>query len=391
MNSRERMLTTLRHREPDKVPFDMAGTNVTGIHVRAYRNLRACLGLPEMPPNFSDVVQQIVIPDEDIFERLEIDTRGLFPRTGSNWNITNEEVGDRLRYVDDWGLVLEFPQDGGHWYSLVKSPIDDPETTVEAVENHTWPKSDLPERLEGLRDQAIRFRSEGKVVILKGFCAGLVEMGERVRGMENFLCDILLAPKVAEAVMEKVLELKIRFWEMALDALGDVIDIVHEADDFGTQESQLISPEKYRELVKPREAELFEFLRRKLEETKTPGEGRYIFFHSCGNIRPFLPDFDELGIDILNPVHTTVPEMEPNALKRDFGARFTFWGGGVDTQGILPSGTPQQVRENVRRNVEALAPGGGYVFNTIHNIQGEVPPENIMAMWEALQEYGVYS
>jgi len=369
----------------------MAGTNVSGIHVRAYRNLRAYLDLPEVRPRFSDVVQQIVIPDEDIFKRLEIDTRGLFPLTGSNWNITSEDVGDRWRYVDDWGLVLEFPKDGGHWYSLVKSPIDDAETTVEAVQNHSWPKSDLPERLEGLRERAMQFRREGKVVILKGFCAGLVEMGERVRGMENFLCDILIAPKVAEAVMEKILDLKIRFWEMALDALGDVIDIVHEADDFGTQESQLISPEKYRELVKPKELKLFGFLRRKLEETKAPGEDRYILFHSCGNIRPFLPDFDELGIDILNPVHTTVPEMEPHALKRDFGSRFTFWGGGVDTQGILPSGTPEQVRENVRRNVEALAPGGGYVFNTIHNIQGEVPPENLMAMWEALQEYGVYS
>ena len=141
-------------------------------------------------------------------------------------------------------------------------------------------------------------------------------------------------------------------------------------------------------MVKPREKELFGFLRKKLDATKAPGEERYILFHSCGNIRPLLPDFIELGVDIINPVHTTVPEMEPHALKRDFGADVTFWGGGVDTQGILPSGTPEQVREDVRRNVEALAPGGGYVFNTIHNIQGEVPPQNIMAMWDALQEFG---
>ena len=372
------------------MPFDLAGTNVSGIHVQAYRNLRAYLNMPESEPVLADVIQQICIPDQDVFDRLQIDTRGLFARTSSNWNVTHRDVGDSWEYTDEWGLIHHFPKEGGHWYSLVKSPIDETETTVDAITSHPWPRPDEPHRLEGLRERAITFRKEGKVVILKGFCAGLVEMGERIRGMENFLCDVLTAPDVTEAVMDKVLELKIRFWDMALDALGDVIDIVHEADDFGTQESQLISPEKYRELVKPREKELFGFLRRKLDATKAPDEERYIFFHSCGNIRPLLPDFIELGIDIINPVHTTIPEMEPHTLKRDLGADITFWGGGVDTQGVLPSGTPEEVREDVRRNLEALAPGGGYVFNTVHNIQSEVPPENIMAMWEALHEFGRY-
>jgi uroporphyrinogen decarboxylase len=390
MNSRERLLTTLRHQEPDRVPFDLGGTNVSGIHVQAYRNLRAYLGLPETKPAFADVIQQIIIPDRDVFDRLQIDTRGLFPRTSSNWNITHRDVGDSWEYKDEWGLVFRFPKQGGHWYSLVKSPIDSAETTMDAVTRHPWPQPDEPGRLDGLREQATAFRQEGKVVILKGFCAGLVEMGERIRGMENFLCDILTSPRVAEAILEKVLELKIRFWDMALDTLGNVIDIVHEADDFGTQESQIISPQKYRELIKPRESELFSFLRKKMDATKAPGEERYIFFHSCGNIRPLIPDFIDLEIDIINPVHTSIPEMEPGALKRDFGADITFWGGGVDTQDVLPFGTPGEVRENVKRNIDALAPGGGYVFNTVHNIQSEVPPQNIMAMWEALQEFGRY-
>ncbi len=388
MNSRDRVLTALEHREPDRVPYDLASMNVTGIHVQAYNNLREYLGLPDREPVFADVIQQIVIPHQDLYDRLRVDTRGLFPRTSSNWGITHEDVGENWRYTDEFGLVLEFPKEGGYWYSLVKSPIPETETTVEAIKNYALPAPDQPERVEGLRDLALAYRSQGKVVVLKGFCAGLVEMGERLRGMENFLCDFLTAPDVVEEMLDRLLEIKIRFWDMALDHLGEVIDIVHEADDFGTQESQLISPEKYRELVKPRERELFGFLRKKLDETKASGEQRYILFHSCGNIRPILPDFIELGIDIINPVHTTVPEMEPHALKKDFGADLSFWGGGVDTQGVLPSGTPEEVREDVRKNIEALAPGGGFVFNTVHNIQSEVPPENVMAMWEALQEYG---
>ena len=115
-----------------------------------------------------------------------------------------------------------------------------------------------------------------------------------------------------------------------------------------------------------------------------------LFFHSCGNVRPYLPGFIEAGVNILNPVHVTAAGMEPRALKRDFGDAITFWGGGVDTQHILPHGTPQAVKDDVKRNVEALAPGGGYVFNTIHNIQGDVPPGNIVAMYEALEECGAY-
>ncbi len=390
MNSRERVLTALQHKEPDRVPYDLASMNVTGIHLQAYNRLRDYLGLPEREPVFADIIQQIVIPHQDLYDRLCVDTRGLFPRTSSNWGIILEDAGDNWEYSDEFGLVFHFPKQGGHWYSIVQSPIPEAETTPDVVRDHPWPEPDDPHRVQGLREQAMAYRDEGKVVVLKGFCAGLVEMGERIRGMENFLCDFLTAPDVVEEMLDRLLEIKIRFWDMALDHLGEVIDIVHEADDFGTQESQLISPEKYRELVKPRERELFGFLRKKLDETKAPGEERYILFHSCGNVRPILPDFIELGVDILNPVHTVIPEMEPHALKRDFGADVAFWGGGVDTQGVLPSGTPDAVRDDVRRNIEALAPGGGYVFNTVHNIQPEVPPENIMAMWEALQEYGEY-
>jgi uroporphyrinogen decarboxylase len=166
---------------------------------------------------------------------------------------------------------------------------------------------------------------------------------------------------------------------MALPPLADAIDVISEADDYGTQASQLISPRMFRKLIKPR-------LKVLTGRIKQLAPNARLFYHSCGNVRPLLPDFIELGVDILNPVHIRAAGMEPAALKRDFGKDITFWGGGVDTQGVLPNGTPQEVKDDVRRNVEALAPGGGFVFNTVHNIQADVPPENIVAMWEALRE-----
>jgi uroporphyrinogen decarboxylase len=162
------------------------------------------------------------------------------------------------------------------------------------------------------------------------------------------------------------------------------VDVVTYADDYGTQQSQLISPAMFRRQLKPHVRTLFTRIKQLAPHTKQ-------FFHSCGNVRPLIPDYIEIGTDILNPVHVRASGMDPAALKRDFGQDLVFWGGGIDTQDVLPHSTPQAVKDEVRRNIEALAPGGGYVFNTVHNIQPDVPPENVIAMWQALQEYGVYA
>ncbi len=389
MNSRERLIAALEHRSPDQVPYDLAGTHVSGIHQIAYRNLCKYLELGDSPAPFADVIQQVVVPSDELLERLEVDTRGLFPLCSHNWNVKGEDKGDYLEFIDEWGFVQQLPKDG-YWWSLVKSPLDSPMADPEAIRNYPWPKAALPERITGLREQAEKFRAEGKIVMLKGLCAGLFEMGQRLRGMENFLCDVLADPDNAKIVLDKFTELKMEFWEMALDELGGVVDIVVETDDYGTQESQLISPDTFRELMKPRFKEVFSLIKRKLAEKKPEGERGWLFFHSCGNVRPILPDFIEIGVDILNPVHVNAAGMEPVQLKKDFGSEVTFWGGGVETQKVLPRGTPEEVREDVKRNLEVLMPNGGFVFNTVHNIQAEAPPENIMAMWETLQEYGKY-
>jgi uroporphyrinogen decarboxylase len=170
---------------------------------------------------------------------------------------------------------------------------------------------------------------------------------------------------------------------MALPQLADVLDVISIGDDYGTQISQIVSPRMFRNLIKPRQKVLFQRIKQLAPHTN-------LFLHSCGNVRPLLPDFIELGVDILNPVQVRATGMDPVTLKRDFGKDIVFWGGGVDTQDVLPHGTPEEVKEDVRRNIEVLAPGGGFVFNTVHNIQADVPPGNVIAMWEVLQQYGVY-
>lgn len=390
MNGRERLLTSLNHREPDRVPYDLGSTQVTGIHEVAYRAVRARLGLPEVQPVICDAVQGLALPDDDLRDLIGVDTGGLFPLNSHNDNVAGrirlEAKGDGEEveaFVDEWGITQHRPYPGGLYFTAVKHPLEGP-ITVEDVARYPWPDTGDPRRIAGLRRQALAHRGQGRAVVIKGVLAGIFEMAQRVRGMANLMMDMASDEVLAGALLDKMVELKLRFWEMALPQLADVVDVVSEADDYGTQISQLISPRMFRRLMKPRLAVLFASIHRLAPDAK-------LFFHSCGSVRPLLPDFIEIGVDILNPVHVRATGMEPAGLKADFGKEIVFWGGGVDTQDVLPHGTPQEVKEDVRRNIEALAHGGGFVFNTVHNIQADVPPENILAMWEAVREYGGYA
>jgi len=391
MNSRQRVLAALEHRRADRVPLDLGGTHVSTIHVVAYRNLCEYLGIDPEPIQFCDVIQQVVRPKDELLERFGVDTRGLFPLCSHNTGFDDvRDVGEAWEHTDEWGMTHRLAKQNGWWWSQVGHPLGGATLDRDALADYHWPRADDPARIAGLADAAEAYRRAGKVVMCKSFCAGLFEMPQRLRGMDNFLCDLLADPSAAEAILDKLLELKIRFWDMTLGQLGDLIDIVVETDDYGTQESQLISPQLFGKLIRPRLAELIAFLKDRLAACKGGGERGYVLLHSCGNVRPLLEDFIEMGVDIINPVHVSAEGMDPAGLKRDFGERICFWGGGVETQRILPTGTPQQVRDDVRRNVEALKDGGGFVFATVHNIQAEVPPQNIMAMWEALREFGRY-
>ena len=383
MNSRERILTTLDHREPDRVPFDLGACQVTGIHVVAYQNLRKALGLPDSKIELCDAVQRLASIEDDVVARMNIDTRGLYPLNSHNWKIVENDAGDHWAYCDEWGITHHRPKDNGLYFSVVKVPLPHTELTVADIVHHPWPDVADPERLTGLRDLARQYRDAGYAVVLKDAFAGIFEFAQRLVGMENLLVMMIINEKAACALFDRLLQLKLEYWQTALAELGDLVDVVTYADDYGTQTSQLISPDMFRRLIKPRLKMLFETFINSAPHAKR-------FFHSDGNVRPLIPDFLEIGVDILNPIHIRAQDMEPAGLKRDYGQDLVFWGGGVDTQGILPRGTPEEVKADVRRNIEALAPGGGYVFNTIHNIQADVPPQNIIAMWEALQEYGLY-
>jgi len=220
-------------------------------------------------------------------------------------------------------------------------------------------------------------------VFIGGLSAGIMEMAAWTRGFANYFSDFANNEKLLVALMRKVMELKMAYWEKALAEVGDYVDAVNEADDFAAQFRMLISPGMYRKIVKPLHKELFDFIH---AHTKAK-----LFFHSCGAIRPVIGDLIEIGVDILNPVQVSATGMDSAELKKEFGKDVTFWGGGVDTQRVLGDGTLEQVRADTRRRIEDLAPGGGFVFATVHNIQGNVPPENIMAMWETLQEFGRYN
>ena len=351
----------------------------------AYKNLIKKINLHENEFEYADVIQQLALPSETMLNYFGSDTRGLFPLTSHNQIVEKDltEEKNRFVYFDEWGLTHQINKENGYWYSLINSPMQSDDAVPENIDNYSWPNASDRNRIKGLREKAIAYRESGKAVVMKGLCAGLFEMHQRLRGMENAMLDTLMYPEFSERLIGQIADLKIEFWEMALSGLHDVVDVVVEADDYGTQDSQLISPDQFRQIFKPHIKRVLQFIREKSPES-------YIFFHSCGNVRPIIPDFIEMGVDILNPVHISAKGMEPISLKKDFGNDITFWGGGIETQNILPNGTPQEVADDVKRNIDALAPGGGFVFNTIHNIQAEVPAENIIAMWETLKKYGKY-
>jgi uroporphyrinogen decarboxylase len=385
VTSRDRIHKALNFQEADRVPYDLAATTWTGITNTAYQNYLNFTGKHSQAPDWADVIQQIVTPSEKVLQELGADVRGVFPLTSHNWDVYSKlkDRGEFFEYLDEWGFTHHFPKDG-YWFSLVKSPMEAVDFSEENVlGKYPWPDASNKERFAGLREQAIQYRDMGLTVFTKGLCAGLFEMHQRVRGMENAMIDPLMFELNSDKLIGKLADLKIEFWDALLNEIGDVVDIVGEGDDYGTQLSQLIAPDQFRQYYRPHFTRVLEFIKRKRPELK-------ILFHSCGNVRPIIPDLIEMGVDILNPVHVTATGMEAAQLKKDFGKDMVFWGGGVDTQHILPSGTPGQVKDDVKRNIDALAPGGGFVFSTIHNIQAEVPPQNIEAMIEALREFGKY-
>lgn len=384
MNSRQRVQTALQHKEPDRIPFDLGGTVLTSIHVNAYRNLRRYLGLPEIDIRVMDVFQQIAEVDDDVRARLGCDCRNVAPRSSATFNIeVNETAMPGYRFFhDEWGIGWRMPKDGGFYYDMFEHPLAR-STSIDDIKNFPWPNPVDPARFEGLRERARHVAEDlGEPVILGGLSAGFVELAAWTRGFGRFYPDLVTNLEWMTYLMDTIIDLKLAYWEVALPMVGDLADVVQEADDLAGQFSLLISPETYRSIIKPRHKKIMDFIKARTNAK--------IFFHSCGAIREIIPDMIEVGIDIINPVQVSAVGMESSALKRDFGREMTFWGGLVDTQGVFTTGSVQEVRDEVRRRIDDFGAGGGFVAATVHNIQANVPPQNIMALWETLQEYGAY-
>jgi uroporphyrinogen decarboxylase len=391
MNSRDRCLASLHHREPDRVPFDLAGSAQTGIHLTAYANLRRYLELPEREPKLRNLIGQIAEPDEDLLDRLQVDVRFIPQGAPLLWRrppgenvhgLSLRDEGDSWAFTDEWGIGWRMPKDGGFYFDMVHHPVDG-DDPLEQEEKYSWPDPLAPRRFEGLRERIQDARRRGKLVVLNGPCAGILEVYSWLRGYLRFYIDLAENPRAVEKFLDRLLEFKTAFWSRALTEFADSVDVVNEADDMAGQNGLLLSPDIYRRLIKPRHARLFASIKKAAPRVK-------IFFHSCGAVRPLIPDLIAAGADILNPVQFSAKGMNLFELKRDFGKDLVFWGAGIDTQGIFAAGSPQEIRDHVKQNIEALAPGGGFVFATVHNTQANVPPRNFMAMWETLQEYGIY-
>ena len=383
MTSRERVLAALDHREPDRVPYDFGGTFVTSSHHIAYRRLREYLGLsPEV--NVADIRLGLAWTDRDVQDLLGADV-GIVatgPPDPASWQLEVREAGEYLELTDEYGMGWRQPKDGGLYFDLYDSPLAGVTTPAE-VAAYRWPDPTDPHRFSNIRADCERVvLEEQRASACKGIIPGTLEVSLWMRGFERFFMDLVQDQALAGAILDKALEIKLRFWETVFGEIGDILDVIYDADDYGSQMAPLIAPDLWRKMIKPRISELYAFVH--------ANSRAKVFLHSDGAIKSLIPDLIEAGVDGLNPVQFTAEGMDLPQLKREFGREIAFWGGGVDTQKVLPRGTPLEVREQVLRNVETLMPGGGYIFATVHNIQADVPPENIVAMVEALREAGVY-
>ncbi len=382
MNSRERVRAALNHQEPDRIPFDLGGTPMSGMHTTAYKNLRQYLDLPPVDIRISDTIQQLAVIDSDLTDYLEVDIHNIAPRSSAAYNLAYQDEGNYTTYTDEWGIGWRKPKKGGLYYDMYRWPLAPYDTVEEIKANYVWPDPADPNRFAGLREKALKTIEQGKAVVIGSISAGVSEMHAWTRGFEKYFTDFYLYPNVAEYIMDVVVEIKMVFWEKALEQVGDLVDVVIEADDLAGQKNLFFHPDQYRQFIKPRHTKLFQYIK-----SKTSAK---LFYHCDGALLPILWDLIESGIDILNPAQKSAAGIDYKQLKKEYGKDLTFWGAGVDTQLIFDRGTPEQVRADVKENIEIMAPGGGYIFTTIHNTQATVPPENYMAMWETLQEYGVY-
>lgn len=372
MTSRERVLKALNHNQPDIVPFDIGSTGNTSISKVAYERLKMKLGITKETRIFSRDLQ-LAEMDEEVLDYLGTDTRGVWTGSPKEWR--DIEL-DENSYIDEWGVVRK-KSAGSLYYDVVKSPFEDG-ITLEAIENFKWPDPADRGRIDGIREKAKFYHENTGCAVVLHVRGGFITQVWYLRGFENFLTDLVLQPERIGDLLDRTLDFQIKLAEAALKEAAPYVDVVHVGDDLGVQDGLMFSPKVYREILKPRQAKLFQLLK---------SYGHKLMLHTCGSVYEIIEDLIEIGVDALNPIQVSAKFMEPTKLKQQYGDKISFWGG-IDTQRVLPYGSIEDVRNEVKKMISILASGGGYILGAVHNVQADVPPENILEMARACKEYG---
>ncbi len=405
MTSRERILHAIAHKQPDRVPVDLGASTVTGISAIAYNKLKQQMGL-KSPSMVFDVVQQLAMVDEEVIEAFEVDALDLnrifmddlewYPVTladGSTGHYPDgyrpEEAEDGSHYMKDHqGKVMSSMAHGGSCFDQTLFPWEegypeDMESIGEAFKSISWTAHSHTRYINvddhQLRERTMKLReSTDKAIVMSGG-AKFLELGFFLRRMDNMLMDLLADHDNLSRLLDKLLELHLAGLEKKIRAVGDLVDVIRFGDDLGMTTGPFMDLDTFQKLFKPRYKVLCDYVKQH--------SNMKIFLHSCGSIKAFIPDLIESGFDILNPVQTNCFGMDARGLKEEFGREITFWGGGVDTASVLPTGSPEEVRRDVLERCEILSRDGGFIFAPIHNILPEVPPENVIAAYEAVKEF----
>jgi len=385
MTPKERVRLAIEHQEPDRIPIDLGG-GVSSMTDCAYDEFKEYLDLRETPGRETQLYPEEISGmctvsrfDERILQYLDVDLRRVWLRGSSQGSPPTEKDGS---FINEWGIrQRKVPHHKGYYLEMVEPPLK--HATIHEVESYPWPDPYDPARTSGLQTEVQYWYKHTAYALVGGLpCGGIFESCTWLRGLDQFLMDLILDREFCHALMSKILELHQEFFRVFLDIVGPYIDIIETADDLGMQTGLLLSPVLYREMIKPYHAALFETIKRHTQAK--------IFLHSCGSVVDIIDELIDVGVDILNPVQPLAKGMDnPEALKKRFGKRIVFHGG-IDIQHVLPHGTIHDVQAEVMKRISGLAPGGGYILGPAHNIQIDVPPQNIVAMFEAARKYGIY-
>ena len=371
---RERIMAALNHEQPDRVPIDLGGAEFTSITLAAYERLKKHMGVTD-PTDVMSIIHSVAHPAETILNRFGVDTRNVQP--GPFKDGVDHWI-DANNYIDTFNVHWQRPEKQVDQHFLHQDgPFHGGKLSVERVEEYDWPDGANVGLASGVEERVAEIKAKGDHAVCLYLPGGVIHRGYAMRGFEAYLKDLYKQPEAIQRLMDKLCD----FWcdtaRVMVEAAGpDNVDIIYFGEDLGTQDSCMFDPETiYKNYLKPRH-------RRMVETVKGLTGGRAkVCFHCCGSAYHFIPHLIDIGVDALNPVQVTAAKMAPELLKEEFGDRICFWGG-INTQKTLPFGTPEEVAEETNRIIGILGKGGGYVLNTVHNIQAEVPPENIVAMFE---------